>query len=212
MAARAFSRNPELRPCIGKSASKMKNRAGLTLMELLLVMAVMVALMAMAAPMLREALFSERIRKAGDLVRADFGRARIMAMQSGRIVSFRFTPNSNTYIIQPIYGSTDATEIGLEEATGGLIEPLQEELPENIVFDDVVGKATSRDAYVQQSLQNNSDPTLLQMSPPILFYPDGTTSSAELMIRDEQNQSLVIRLRGLTGTSSVEEVVSGVKP
>ena len=36
---------------------------------------------------------------------------------------------------------------------------------------------------------------------PILFYPDGTSSDAFVILSGEQELRLVVRLRGLTGSS-----------
>jgi hypothetical protein len=34
---------------------------------------------------------------------------------------------------------------------------------------------------------------------PIYFFPDGTSSTAQLMLMNEQNQAIRVYLRGLTG-------------
>jgi hypothetical protein len=37
----------------------------------------------------------------------------------------------------------------------------------------------------------------------ILFYPDGTTSTAEVTIKNERGKYITIKLRGLTGAARV---------
>jgi len=44
-------------------------------------------------------------------------------------------------------------------------------------------------------------------STPIFFYPDGTTSTAAILLKNEAGRCIEIRLRGLTGTS----MVTGIK-
>ena len=144
---------------------KRSTPRGFTLLELLMVLAVIVVVMSIAAPALQDVLFAQHIKMAGEQLRTDFGRARIMAMKSGRIVSFRFRPDSGAYVIQAVYGSTDDTEIAMDEALGEAIPVIEEELPENIVFQTLAGEANSRDAFVQESLQTNSDAAVLAMSP-----------------------------------------------
>jgi len=43
-------------------------------------------------------------------------------------------------------------------------------------------------------------------STPILFYPDGTTSTARLLLRNEYDRSIELSLRGLTGVARVGEL------
>lgn len=45
-------------------------------------------------------------------------------------------------------------------------------------------------------------------SAPIFFFPDGTTSTAAVLLKNERNQCLEVRLRGLTATATLCEIVS----
>ena len=45
-------------------------------------------------------------------------------------------------------------------------------------------------------------------SKPILFYPDGTTSSARLLLRNKQGRRIELALRGLTGVVTVGQLQS----
>ena len=42
-------------------------------------------------------------------------------------------------------------------------------------------------------------------SPPVLFYSDGTTSDADVVLVNERNTAIRISLRGLTGIASVSD-------
>ncbi|MDR1485331.1 MAG: prepilin-type N-terminal cleavage/methylation domain-containing protein [Planctomycetaceae bacterium] len=44
-------------------------------------------------------------------------------------------------------------------------------------------------------------------STPIFFYPDGTCSTAAILLKSERDQCIEIRLRGMTGLSKVTETV-----
>ena len=45
-------------------------------------------------------------------------------------------------------------------------------------------------------------------SDPIFFYPDGTTSDAQLTLKNDQGRSVELNLRGLTGTVDVGDILS----
>jgi len=43
-------------------------------------------------------------------------------------------------------------------------------------------------------------------STPIFFYPDGSTSTAAILLKNEAGRCIEVRLRGLTGTGAVTEI------
>ena len=45
-------------------------------------------------------------------------------------------------------------------------------------------------------------------APPILFYPDGTTSDAVLRLASDDELQIELSLRGLTGVTTIGEVFS----
>ncbi|MDR0390570.1 MAG: hypothetical protein LBH59_01585, partial [Planctomycetaceae bacterium] len=44
-------------------------------------------------------------------------------------------------------------------------------------------------------------------STPIFFYPDGTCSTAALLLKNSKDQCIEIRLRGMVGLTKVTETV-----
>nr|MBC8875895.1 hypothetical protein [Planctomycetota bacterium] len=63
-------------------------------MEMMLVLAVMVAVAGLAYPAIQGAMDDQRLRRAGDLVRAEWARARVTAMKTGRMHVFRYEVGS----------------------------------------------------------------------------------------------------------------------
>ena len=45
-------------------------------------------------------------------------------------------------------------------------------------------------------------------SDPIFFYPDGTTSDAQLTLKNEEGRAIELNLRGLTGTVEVGDILA----
>ena len=47
------------------------------------------------------------------------------------------------------------------------------------------------------------------MSAPIFFYPDGTSSTARLFVKNQRERYVKLTLRGLTGVVYVSGLLSG---
>ena len=85
-------------------------------------------------------------------------------------------------------------------------------LPEGVVFATVDVQSDMRSLQLQQETQGSvpgMPQSLDQQSPPVLFYPDGTTSDAKIALTNEyQRLYVVVSLRSLTGIVKVSELVS----
>jgi Tfp pilus assembly protein FimT len=154
-------------------------RRGVTLLELILVFGVLLIILAITWPMLERPLAYERLRKAADMVMAEWTTARVDAMRTGQEQTFRFEPLSDKYFL------------GL--ASG---EPRQ--LPEGVIFANSVKSVDTREEAEEMGAQEASDPE-------IWFYPDGTSSDVpELVLRNEYGMQIRLVLRGLTGVAAVD--------
>jgi hypothetical protein len=205
-------------------------RTGLTMLELLLVLALIVAVGAASMPAFFGPLENYRLRKGADLVRIQWEKLRIQAMKSGQTMMFRFQVGGNLSQGGPWNTGEDMLE-GSPFATGGLAGgmanpggmppgmmaqdvgfPLEEELPEQVVYVGVESTASLRDAMIQQTASAmagpNQSPEDQAWSPPILFYPDGTSSTVRLLLQNNQQHFIMLKLRGLTGITEVSDLMS----
>ena len=78
-------------------------RSGITLLEVLLVMALLVAIASMAAPALQGTLDGHRLRNSADTIRVAWTKARVEAMETGRTHLFRYQPSGSLYAVEPQY-------------------------------------------------------------------------------------------------------------
>jgi len=76
-------------------------RRALSLLEMMLVLAVLVAVGAMVLPALHGPLEDQRLLKSADLIRAQWTRARVTAMKNGRMYVFRYVTATDQYAIEP---------------------------------------------------------------------------------------------------------------
>src|SRR5215207_9174862 len=95
----------------------MKRDRGYTLIEMLLVLAVLVMVAAISAPAMTGMMRRANLTAAGDAVRTDFTRAHVKAMKTGRIQVFRYELAGRNYRVQPWIGGDDSLETNLTDTT-----------------------------------------------------------------------------------------------
>ncbi|MCB9874912.1 MAG: hypothetical protein H6821_12110 [Planctomycetaceae bacterium] len=201
-------------------ASQPSPQRGITLLEMLLVLGLLVAIAAVAMPSATRPLETYRLRKSGDLVRAEWAKARAKAMETGRTYVFRYQPDANGYMVEPWYSDEDylesstmmgTTGFGTTTATATLFDQSTPDamkyLPEGVTF---VASETTQDARDLLASQGtdalvNQDTS---MSSPIFFYPDGTSSTARLFVKNERERYIKLSLRGLTGVVYVSDLLT----
>src|SRR5262249_23590540 len=134
-------------------------------------------------------------------------------INTGEVQSFRYQVNTADYSLEvwsgldvPAAGANDqaqavsmSNQFTPPDATATLVK----HLPEGIVFRAGETAVDSRSALAMgQAGGVTGDASLPD---PVLFYPDGTTSSAQVILCNEHNTAIAISLRGLTGTCLVSE-------
>jgi hypothetical protein len=154
------------------------------------------------------------LKSAADAVRTEWTRSHVRAMKTGRIQVFRYELGGQKYTVQPWIAGDDALE-GNESVDTGFGTPAGEdtvrgdgyELPEGTLFAAGDAAQESRSLSIEQAA---SDATQFsgEWSRPILFYPDGSTSDAFVLIGNERKVGIRIELRGMTGAAKVSDVVA----
>lgn len=216
-----------------------------TLLELLLVLAVMVAVGAIAIPGIFGVLANRQLARGGSGLRVAMVQARLEAMRTGRTQVMRFEIGGSRFQVVPHYDATDVTEAGdmigsgTAVATGGVAIPVlpgsanlapqvpeeagprdmlsvasdDEQLPEMVLFSDAQVQATARSSTIDHTSSGPLASGASAAGPgpgwsqPILFYADGTTSTAAVTLSREAVGQIVVRLRGLTGETMVSEIL-----
>lgn len=190
-------------------------RRGLTLLEILLVVGVLVMVASLASPSLLKMMESQKLRKSADLLRAEMARTRLRAMKSGRIQMFRYQVGGSGYVSQPWFAADDSVEASdQQQEFGRILQTSQQEvlyddtpteLPEGIRFLGGQTLQDQRSASIDEELAQELS-RQEEWSPPILFYPDGSTSNAIVMVMNGRNQTIEVSLRGITGMAETSDV------
>jgi prepilin-type N-terminal cleavage/methylation domain-containing protein len=197
---------------LGPGTLDLGRRAGYTLIELLLVLAIIVVAAAAVTPSLRGVLRNAGLKAAANTVRAELTRAHVTAMKTGRTQVFQYELGGGKYKIQPWIGDDDA----LESPTGDTSSaPVPSPPAHSAAADKTLSegtKFTAGDALVESRSQrideelSGSGGSGATWSRPILFYRDGSASDAFIIVGNDHQAGIRIDLRGMTGAVKIGEL------
>lgn len=209
---RANSLPGESRRRPNTSRGAVARRSAFTLMELILVIALLVIVASITWMQLKSPWESVRLRSAGTLIQSELGRMRVRAMRTGQTQMFQFQAGQGTYLCQSWQGvGDDQTSMNMSTGFGNTSTPAanqakpwqhQGQLPDNIQFLGAETQSDARSAMLLSSGGMNTNAA----SAPILFYPDGTTSTTHVVLTNARQQCVVVSIRGITGQTRVSDV------
>jgi len=192
-----------------------KHTRAFTLLEMVVVLAIVVTTTAFTWPALRKSLARGQLLDSAKLVRTVLARARLEAIESGRPRMFRYELEGRRFEVLPVTGSpaTTADEfgtIGSSATESEAVATYSADLPVGMRF---VSRAWGRSVDFDRA-----DPTRLpagdsssaasagiDWAEPIVFYPHGGAQDAELRLVGEGGIGTILWLRGLTGTAIIDE-------
>jgi prepilin-type N-terminal cleavage/methylation domain-containing protein len=209
----------------------MKNRRAFTLLELLLVLALLAIMAAFSWPALRGSMGGQNLRSAGDQVRTNWLRARTKAITSGEAMSFRYQPGTGRYRIeqrteqQILLAAFTASPGGAGQPGGGAssatavqsgsppapVPPIEDKLPDGVSFggSEVMADSRATRLAAEDRVRSMGDGS---WSEAVLFYPDGTATAAQVVLVGARGRAIAIELRGLTGDVRVGPIFSVEEP
>jgi prepilin-type N-terminal cleavage/methylation domain-containing protein len=219
----------ELSLNIDVSQSGRRRRPGFTLMEIMLVLAVLVVIAALTLPALDGPMENHRLRVSGDVVRVQWSHARVKAMETGRTYVFKYQPEQQNFKLEPWYMEDDYLESDVVLGFGGgpmaggaggiqavdasspdgIATPTTTELgelPEGVTFVGSETELDDRSAFLSATTAGGEEDLL--WSSPIFFYPDGTSSTARLLMMNRRSRYVMVSVRGLTGVVLVSDLLT----
>ena len=170
-------------------------RRGYTLLEVLLVIAILVVLSAVAYPTMSAMYGDVRLKAAADDVRGSWTEARANAIEDGRAYRFSVEPGTGKYRVapdDPLFWDGSGGGQADEDAAPPHIQ--EGSLPKGIVFE----------AGTDLPVEGN-------WSTVAVFNPDGTCEhDIEIMLKeDDDSTPVVVRVRAMTGAISVRKKSEG---
>ena len=197
-------------------------RGGFSLVELLIVLAVLAAVAGLVLPSMRGPLDKSRLTGAAKELQASLAKARSLAIRESSQVVFRYEISGDRYIIERASGPVNAMITVLEDSSratttpsglatesaeaptspmdetgeGNLISMTLREgrLPVGVTFAEPVTSALVTSEPSATSLRRWSDP--------IRFEPSGRTQDATIRVAGQRDFVVEVTLRGLTAMAS----------
>ena len=186
-------------------------RAGFTLLELLLVLAVMATLSALSWPRMMRYVEENSLKQSVETVRRELAATRILAIESGLTYQFRFEPNAQAFVILP-FDRPEIVATDSRTTTPPKVKTVVGHLSTDNQFEpatDKAGKSTGGQRLDEMWLSLLKEGALYTdtiWSQPILFRPNGESQDAHLVIRDKTGNTIELTVRGLTGGVRVERM------
>jgi len=188
------------------NVSRSIRTRGLTLVEVCLVLALLVVIGAVSAPLLEGSFSRAGLNSGSDILRGAWARARLGAMESGQTCVFRYEANGGRFQIITLgeiglpEGEALAPDTGDDHDASDRLRLSENRLPDGVRF---AAGDVSASSQVMATLGTTAAGA---WSAPILFHPDGTTSDASILLANSEQQTIRVTLRGLTGISNTGEV------
>jgi len=205
----------------GTAAQAVNRRRGYTLVEMLIVCAVLAALAGMSWPAMRGMLSKARLQEAADELRTTLRKARIEAVRSGTVTVVQYEPGGRRYRVGDweaillamenggFEGAVEftAVEESAEADDSELSAPrlVEHKLPVGVRFDPEEDGGLDLGLETETAVETESlDLTGTGVAPTwgelIVFRSNGRSDDAEIRLIDERRFLIDVELRGLTGT------------
>lgn len=194
-----------------------RNPRGFTLIELVIVLAILAAVTSLAWPNLRRMSAKGQIQESGRQLRLALAQARLSAIEAGEMRLFQYQPETGMYrvIAPPPPEEDDATAtaavpaedaFALDAETDDESAPV-EQLPPGIVF--LPPDAGDEPPTLDDGASTVDSETLLETggaddaaawAAPVVFFPNGRSTNVRFRLADGRRYYQDVYLRGLTGT------------
>ena len=167
------------------------HRPGYTLLEVILVVALLGIIAAVATPLLENMYGGSKLNAAADMVKARLADARGKAKEEGRPYRFAVMHNSGSCRVEPDIDDLNGPSSGDKSTC------IEDKLPAEIKF--AVKEGGSGDSG--------------EFATVVVFLPDGTArEDAEVSFGGQGNRSLVLRVRASTGAVTTSENTEPSQP
>ena len=192
-----------------------------TILELLIVLAILAILVGMSQPSVERYLVENRLRESVRHLRQVVGGARAKAIETGLVYQFRYEPGGRRYIVLPqeLPETSSAAGVAQVSASGKQVKTPtgSGELDESCFFAVPNTLTTTQPGQIVVERLSQEVLALLETtsfglndvtwSTAVRFYPDGTADDASLEVENKNKLTMNFTVRGLTGVVYTGEVL-----
>lgn len=194
----------------------MPTKRGFSLVELMIVLAIMVTLAAIALPNLQRSFQRNELRDAGRLLQETLGEFRHEAMQSGRPLYVQIGWESNTLRVLQEASLAKASEletaaVGGEPRDGSSQEweTREIQLATDVRFQPRVGRMGLAPDVPTQASADQSESSIasaVSWSKPLVILPDGSVEEVQFWLELDRRWQCPVLWRGATGQLEIGSV------
>ena len=185
-------------------------RHGYALKGVMMTLGLIVVSIVIAWPVIQGVNDIKYLRSAAEIVVEAATKARLNAMGYGQINLLRFQPETGDFAIQQQPDIAMDADLALgPQADSALRLPSidweidGQKLPAGVYFVAVQVAPDERNAVLDDLMV---DPAVkVTADSPLMFFPDGRSSTAELILRNDRGQYIEIKFNGHTGQASAGE-------
>ena len=195
-------------------------RSGFTLIEMLLVLALLVTLMLMTYPTIARLRLEHQLKQGAEMVRLQVASTRLHALESGMDYQFRYEPNGRHFVAVPaeylaIQAQAAAAQSSGNSAPAAVYWKTQGEFTVKVKFSgNTSGPAQPPQPLPKEFLigfEKQEDLSRVNWAPPLVFKADGSARDFSVEIENEQGKYVVLSVRGVTGLASVSQILRRVR-
>lgn len=174
------------------------SRNGFTLVELLLVLALLVVIAGFTAAALDGTLLQSKLRKGVEQVRTAWSEARLRSVSDGQRLAFTCLVGGRDFRL------TSCNDLIVPAGGNESAPAAVQQLPDGVVF----RTAEARPSTATVGAAEVGPTTAGQWSAPVVFSPDGTSYDAYVVLESSTGRKTQIALRGLTCTAESSDVTN----
>jgi prepilin-type N-terminal cleavage/methylation domain-containing protein len=189
-------------------AARRARRAGYTLLEITVVVALMCVIAALTVPSLLSMFSDARVNASGDMILARIADARSMAMEQGKPFRFGFLPGTGQFMVAPDDSDEwhSASQSSQETETD---EMIRGQLLEDVLFSTDMGSIRSDSGPSTGGGWQTGGVFLPNGSARAALNPDGTSVDDVTFYFGMRGQSpMGVRVRGFIGVVRVFDPTS----
>lgn len=201
--------------------TRLASRRGMTLLEVMLVVAVLALLAGLTWPAALRYLKDHDLNRNVQIVRGELDRCRLKAIETGLIYQFRHEPNGQKFVILPEERPDLGSQIPGESAPtaaqppSSIIPVVSGELGAEMGFGDVADGLRMTEPVVVEKLGEEwanlfTDAHFnvrdVGWAPAIRFFPDGSSSGGEVWVHDSSRRVVRLSVRDLTSAITVDPI------
>ena len=197
-----------------ETSRRRQRPGGFTLLEVLLVLAILVTLAGLSWPSVSNMLDTLAMDEAVEPVRQSLAKTRTRALDAGVTWQFRFEPQGRRYLVAPYELDRLDEDEEIEQEQLALLPRISGQLPEGFSFVAASENLEGIENVAPQAVAGLNDQKQLgeaSWSPPVLFYSDGAAIEGSFDIVDPNRQFRRLTVRALTGGGALSDADSLVR-